>query len=67
MTENERRAERAFRTILYYGQWDGSDQDDVETLAGDFLTDLRHLCDESGYDWELILSRADLHYTAETH
>jgi len=45
-TANEERAEKAYRAVLNY-ESDSS----VEECISDLLSDLRHLCDESGYDF----------------
>jgi hypothetical protein len=45
-TANEERAEKAYRAVLNY-ESDSS----VEECISDLLGDLRHLCDESGYDF----------------
>jgi hypothetical protein len=60
---NSERAERAYRTLLVYGQRVGNE--DVEENATDFLTDLAHLLDEYGTDLDTILDRARMHYAAE--
>jgi len=65
MTENERRSERAYRTLLVYAQG-GNEDESVETLTTDLLTDLRHLADEYGIDWDEMTNRVLNHYTAET-
>jgi hypothetical protein len=65
MTENEQRAERAYRTLLAYGKYANGDED-VEANMTDLLTDLRHLSDQYAVDWDDMLARIDLHYTAET-
>jgi hypothetical protein len=62
MTENERRAERAYRMLL--GQRD-YDSDDMEASLTDACTDLRHLCDEYGVEWSDLMARVDMHYMAE--
>lgn len=43
---NAERAEKAYRAVLNY-ESDSS----VEECISDLLGDLRHLCDESGYDY----------------
>lgn len=63
LTAIERRAETAYRCIIGYRTW--GESGDNETDVADFICDLRHLCDEQGWEWETILSRADLHYQAE--
>lgn len=59
---NEERAESAFRIVHRMNHWG---QNDPETDLGDFISNLRHLCDEQGWDWSLILEKANYHYTAE--
>lgn len=58
------RCERAFRALLAYSQATGPGED-IEIAMGDLMADMRHLCDESGYDWDAAVSSADMHYTAE--
>src|SRR4051794_28918706 len=43
---NAERAEKAYRAILNY-----EDDSSPEECISDLLGDLRHLCDESGYDF----------------
>jgi hypothetical protein len=43
---NSERAEKAYRAVLHY-----EDDSNIEECISDLLGDLRHLCDESGYDY----------------
>lgn len=45
-TPNEQRAEKAYRAVLSY-----ESESSIEECISDLLGDLRHLCDESGYDY----------------
>lgn len=58
---NPERCERAYRTLLCYDA-----VVDRETALADLLADLRHLCDQAGYDWDYALSTAFLNYNAES-
>lgn len=55
-------AEYAYRTLLVYQQYTGSDK---EEALSDLLADLMHLADEEGYDFDYELERARGHYEAE--
>jgi hypothetical protein len=50
------------RGIAALSHWE---QNDPETDLGDFICNLRHLCKLEGWDWELILDKADFHYAEE--
>jgi hypothetical protein len=39
---------------------------DREDAVGDLLGDLMHWCDRAGFDFELALGRARMHYESET-
>jgi hypothetical protein len=57
------------RTTVY--QYDGTDLDLTDpdqylTIAGDLVANLMHAADVAGVDWQRILTRADMHYSAET-
>jgi hypothetical protein len=43
----------------------GSLTEEVETAATDLLSDLRHLFDALGVDWEAAVSSSDDHYRGE--
>jgi hypothetical protein len=64
MTENEQRAERAYRTLLVYAQ--RADSEDTEENMTDLLTDLRHLGDQYGVEWDAMIDRVQRHYNDET-
>ena len=60
------RASRAEYVIKRYNYL-GGDPDFGATNASDLLTDLLHLCDREGWDWNAVLARAFRNYNAETH
>lgn len=55
MSDNQSRSELAYRTLLVYSQYHPTYGEvaasDYESVVGDLLTDLRHLCDEYGIDF----------------
>ena len=62
MSENERRAERAFRALLgYYGASGFNEEDAVS----DLLTDLRHLSEQYGWTLDELVERSQSNYLAE--
>ena len=63
MTENQTRADRAYRLALVYRQWVGADEDDPETVLADILADMMH---EHPEDFDAALDRARRNYDAET-
>lgn len=65
-TTTDHRAERAYRTLLVYAQRVNGENEPVEDNLTDLLTDLRHMADQYAVDWDDMLARVDLHYTAET-
>jgi hypothetical protein len=64
MTDNERRAEYAFRIVLHYQQLRG-DQDDMEGSIVDLMTDLLHLSDQYGTDIDYLQRVARDNYDSE--
>jgi hypothetical protein len=58
---NTRRAGFAVTALLAYSQY-GVDPD---TCISDFLSDLRHLCDALGEDFDTQSARGQNHYAAE--
>ncbi len=62
MANNDKRAERAYWTILAYGM-DG----DEEEAVTDLLTDLRHLSDQYGWSLDELVERSSRHYQAELY
>ncbi len=63
MEANKQRAERAYLTLLYYGQ--DIAQDDVEENLIDFLADCLHLAPDYDIDLGELLQSAQIHYDAE--
>jgi hypothetical protein len=39
--------------------------DDPEDFAGDILTDLQHWCKAEGVPFDIVLRRAQMHFTGE--
>jgi len=62
-SENDRRKERAFRTVLVYSQYVGEGEN-IESGITDLMTDLLHLCDDYS-DAETIHALVWRHYVAE--
>jgi hypothetical protein len=60
---NGKRAEWAACCIRHFQCQTGSDWDDA---TSDLLCDLMHFCDREGFDFEHEISRARMHYEAET-
>lgn len=60
VSDNERRAERAYRTILAYGM-----EGDEEEAITDLLTDLRHLSHQYGWTLDELVERSQRHYEIE--
>jgi hypothetical protein len=65
--DNDIRAGWAARALVAYAQHLGSGSltEEVETAATDLLSDLRHLFDALGVDWEAAVSSSDDHYRGE--
>lgn len=57
---NADRAEKARAAVEHY-----CGDPDLETSIGDVLGDLRHLCDEQGFDFDALLERGRDHYDYE--
>lgn len=63
--KNRERAAWARLGIDAFADCTGVSDEDFGTKASDFLADLLHLCDQLGYDFDDLLRRARVHYTAE--
>ncbi len=65
--DNDIRAGWAARALVAYAQHLGNASltEEVETAAADLLSDLRHLFDALGIDWEAAVSSSDDHYRGE--
>ena len=61
MAHSLERAEATF--VAFTGE--GKDNEDVFTVFGDMLADLRHLADHWDLDWDNLLRIAYMHYDAE--
>jgi hypothetical protein len=57
-------AEVALRSFEEFG-YEPNTEDD-ETILGDLLCDVRHFCDREGLDFDMLIERSRMHYTAET-
>lgn len=66
---NPLRAEWARAGLAEFAVQVGLDHPDesLETVIGDFLADLLHLCDLEGIYFEDMVSRARAHYEAEVN
>lgn len=60
---NADRAAWALATLTAFGEITGVDE--YDTAIGDLICDLHHFADQEGIDWQEVLDRADMHYTAE--
>ncbi len=73
MTEhtNTQRADNAAGALDHYAQrtWNAAlptmDGDEREYVLSDLLTDLNHLADRYGLDWDTLLDRAHMHHHEE--
>ncbi len=62
---NEERAEAARKTLNYFGEVVPMGDDEIETLAGDLLCNIFHLCDELDIDHDRVIDMATYHYESE--
>lgn len=68
---NEDRAEWARAGVWAFGEEtnqirkDGSMNDELETITQDLLSDIMHLCDVEGFDFDDVLRRARGNYDEE--
>lgn len=60
---NDDRAEWAGTALNAFQRLTGTDDEDA---LGDLLCDLMHWCDRNGCEFDAALSRARMHYYAET-
>ena len=60
---NEERAERANQAIELYQKLVG--EDDPMDLAGDLLSDLMHLAHQKGWDFEKMMTTAEVNFNEE--
>jgi hypothetical protein len=60
---NDNRAEWAAEALRQFQSITGTDDEDA---LGDLLCDLMHWSDRNNYDFDAALSRARMHYEAET-
>lgn len=68
MTEptNARRAQWALEALNAYGVIIRRSRDPHETLLVDLLTDLRHLCDDLGLNFDHAIDSSAMHHAEET-
>jgi hypothetical protein len=57
---NVRRAARSFQTVA-----PSYDDDTLSTGIADLITDMRHLCDLAGFEWEGIMATVKRQYADE--
>lgn len=63
---NDLRAEWADEAVYAFAAvTHAADEEELDTLVGDLLCDLMHLCDRDGLDFAALLERAQTHYAAE--
>lgn len=65
---NEMRASAALEALEAYAMAKGDLRaagEDTETILGDLLCDLRHLCDEEKIDFNLMIARSQMNHQAE--
>ena len=60
---NDERADTAGEALRQFQLLTGADDEDA---LGDLLCNLIHWCDRNHFDFEAALSRARMHYEAET-
>lgn len=67
LSTNEDRQDRAMGAMEDYADRLGVEIEDegLDTVVSDFLTDLMHLCDAEDIEWGDMLRRARDHYTEE--
>lgn len=65
MSRNDDRAERAYRTVLVYGQYAGEEDEPIEDKITDLATDLLHLGAQYGLDAETLIGRMERDFEAE--
>jgi hypothetical protein len=73
---NAERVESAHATLMAFGRQAGPGEYDLSDLtnpeeflavAGDLIANLMHAADAAGVDMDQLLSRAILHYSAESN
>lgn len=64
---NNERAEDALRAVIHFQQITQNDEEPIETVLQDLLTNLVHLCARDGYQLRTLLFSACEHYKAETN
>jgi len=64
--KNRERAMWAAIGLEAFGNSTGiSQEDEFDTVVGDFLADLMHLCDKNGVNFETLLEKGRNHYESE--
>ena len=62
---NEERGDRAYRALLVFTQYNGTNMETTEEALTDLLADLMHMGDDYGTMFEDSLQRAREHYETE--
>ena len=62
--DNDERASRALEAVRCYATQCYA-AESIVTILGDFLGDLRHLCDAVGLTWQDVLESGAMHHDAE--
>lgn len=63
---NADRAKRAHHGVNCYVEvYDNPSVDSLDAWIGDLLTDLRHLCDREGFDFDRLSELGAMHHKAE--
>lgn len=65
MPSNEHRIEMARRAVLAHDTELDGFEDLYDEPVIDLLTDLMHLCEDEGIDWESAFRMAEMHYEEE--
>ncbi len=63
---NATRATRAAHALIAYTRLNNSEED-ISTVVGDFLSDLRHLCDGHGLDFDALNHTGSRHHAYESN
>lgn len=63
-TLSAERADRADLILMHYGI-DVDDPDGGDSLVSDLLADLMHYCQSRGYDWDTLLTAAQVNFGNE--
>jgi hypothetical protein len=68
---NKTRARRALKSVNFYRSLTHQDRTTGGTALCegviDLVTDIRHLCNQKGIEWDRIVRCTDSHFHAEVH